>query len=131
MHLAQALVVHAVSQPNLIERPIETRQMRVEIHEPSINYRRDFIDRVAEQKGAIEDGDLRLFFRHVGAVDIDNAGHGMRDVVAVRSLGGVALGQTQDSLVQALQAFTRRPASAIRARSSSTSLFSVVSSLSP
>ena len=60
---------------DLLERSVEPRKMRREIDEPPIEHSRHLIDAVAEEKGAVEDRDLRFCLGQIRAVHIDDAGH--------------------------------------------------------
>ena len=49
--------------------------MRLVIDELAADHRRHLIDAVGKQEAAIEDRDLALGFRHIGAVHIDSPAH--------------------------------------------------------
>jgi hypothetical protein len=75
MQRKQGLVAQRRGKGDFIERAIETGKVGLEIDEPPAENRRDLLDPVAEEKGAVEDRDLGLFLRHIRAVHIDGARH--------------------------------------------------------
>ena len=68
-------MVQRRGKADLLQRPVETRKMRLEVDEPPVENGGDLIDSVPEQKGAVEYRDLGLLFGEVDAVHIDDAGH--------------------------------------------------------
>ena len=75
MECEQGRVAQRRGKGDFIERAVETGKVGLEIDEPPAQNRRNLVDPIAEKKGAVEDRDLGLFLRHIGAVHIDGAGH--------------------------------------------------------
>src|SRR5512141_1439374 len=80
---------------DLLQRAVEAGKMRLEIDEASGEHRRHLIDAVAEEKGAVEDRDLRLCLGHIRAVHRDDAGHAVGRARKLKDLPSAASGGTQ------------------------------------
>ena len=61
---------------DLAEAAHQPRQMRIVIHEPPAQNRRNLVDTVGEEEAAIHDGNARLFIGDEFTVDENDAGHG-------------------------------------------------------
>ena len=51
------------------------REVAGEVDELALEHARHLVDPVGEEEAAVEDADLRLLLRHVGAVHVDDAAH--------------------------------------------------------
>ena len=75
MHFAQAYVRHGQRQIDLAERPFETLHVSRKVDEPPVEHGGDFVNGIAKQEAAVENGDFGVFLGFEGTIHIDDAGH--------------------------------------------------------
>jgi hypothetical protein len=64
-----------VCDPDLAERAVEPREMRLVVDQAPVEHGADLVDAVGEQEAAIHDRDRGLLVGHEGAIDVDDASH--------------------------------------------------------
>jgi len=66
-----------IRDADLLQRAFEPGEVRVVVDEARVQHRADLVDAVGEQEAAVHDRNLRLLERHEGAVDENDARHGV------------------------------------------------------
>src|SRR6185437_6451869 len=117
MQRAQIVMAERGRQRDLLQRAVEAGEMRLEIDQPPVEHGRHLIDAVAEEKGAVEDRDLRLCPGHIRAVHIDDAGHGVGRARKLKDLPSPASNGTQAWQAGSGEATLAFPDSELRAYS--------------
>ncbi|GFO81251.1 MAG: hypothetical protein A49_08780 [Methyloceanibacter sp.] len=84
VYFAQAFVRYGQRQVDLAERPVETLQVPRKVDKPPVEHGGDFVNGVAEQEAAVENGDFGVFLGFERAVHIDDAGHGRGPAIRKR-----------------------------------------------
>jgi hypothetical protein len=59
----------------LTQGALQAGQVGRVVHQAAVHDGGDLIDPIGEKKAAVEDGDLRLFLRQVGTIDVDGPAH--------------------------------------------------------